>query len=250
MAVASDTAYELLKQRVIAGTYAPGAQLKEEHLARELDISRTPIRAALRRLVQDGLATADAGRGVRVSEWTEHDIQETYELRALLEGRAAELAARRGGLPLADQLDALNARMAQAIGQANGQAPGQSLDQSDERGPGLRGDPAEDALVERLQEINARFHRAILEASGSPRLRAMLAGLIDMPIVIRSYFISTRQDFIQSLNHHREIAAAVRIGDPDLARQAMQLHLGVAARRFTQRRREFGAVPCRVRLPA
>ncbi|RYY58636.1 MAG: GntR family transcriptional regulator, partial [Comamonadaceae bacterium] len=50
MAVASDKAYDLLKQRVIAGTYAPGAQLKEEHIARELAISRTPIRAALKRL--------------------------------------------------------------------------------------------------------------------------------------------------------------------------------------------------------
>lgn len=41
---ASDKAYELLKHRVIAGSYAPGAQLKEEHIARELEISRTPIR--------------------------------------------------------------------------------------------------------------------------------------------------------------------------------------------------------------
>jgi DNA-binding GntR family transcriptional regulator len=100
MAAASDKAYELLKQRLIGGSYAPGAQLKEEHLARELAISRTPVRAALKRLVQDGLATAEVGRGVRVAEWTESDIQETYHLRSLLEGRAAELAAQRGGAVL------------------------------------------------------------------------------------------------------------------------------------------------------
>ena len=211
---ASDKAYELLKQRVIAGSYAPGAQLKEEHLARELEISRTPIRAALRRLVQDGLATAEAGRGVRVSEWTESDIQETYELRGLLEGHAAELAARRGGAALADRLDALNDEMAGAL---------------DQGGAGR---------VRRLQEINARFHRAILEASGSPRLRTMLAGVIDMPIVIRSYFISTPDDLLQSLQHHRELSAAVRLGDAELARQVMQLHLRVAAHRFRQRRSE------------
>ncbi len=215
MAVASDSAYELLKQRVIAGTYAPGAQLKEEHIARELDISRTPIRAALKRLVQDGLATADVGRGVRVAEWTEIDIQETYELRGLLEGHAAELAARRGGTALADRLDELNEQMEQVIA-----------------GGG-------DAMAERLQDINALFHRAILEASGSPRLRAMLVGLIDMPIVIRSYFISTPKDLVQSLHHHRDLAAAVRMGEPELARQAMQLHLRVAAHRFKLRRSEF-----------
>lgn len=227
MAVAADKAYELLKQRVIAGTYAPGAQLKEEHIARELGISRTPIRAALRRLVQDGLASADAGRGVRVAEWTEADIEETYRLRALLEGHAAELATRRGGIVLADRLDALNARMERTLGK---------------RAAGV---------AAQLQEINAQFHRAILEASGSPRLRGMLASLIDMPVVIRSYFISTPQDLLQSLQHHRDLAAAVRAGDAELARQAMQLHLRVAAHRFRLRRSEFsgsqwpGAAPAR-----
>jgi len=215
MAAASDKAYELLKQRVIAGSYAPGAQLKEEHLARELDISRTPIRAALKRLVDDGLATAEAGRGVRVAEWTEGDIDETFELRGLLEGHAAELAARRGGTALADRLDALNDEMERAI--AAGGA----------------------ALAQRVQDINSDFHRTLLEASGSPRLRSMLAGLIDMPIAIRSHFISTLQDKLQSLQHHRELAVAVRAGDADLARQLMQLHLRVSARRFQLRRSEF-----------
>jgi DNA-binding GntR family transcriptional regulator len=217
MAAASDKAYEILKQRMVGGTYAPGAQLKEEHLARELEISRTPIRAALKRLVDDGLATADPGRGVRVAEWTDFDIEETFELRGLLEAHAAELAARRGGVALADRLDALNDQMDRAI------AKGGS------------------ALPERLQEINSAFHRAILEASGSPRLRAMLAGLIDMPIVIRSHFISTLQDKRQSMQHHRDIAAAVRAGDGDLARQVMQLHLRVASHRFKRQRNEFNA---------
>ena len=217
MAAASDRAYEILKQRVIGGTYAPGAQLKEEPLAQELKISRTPIRVALRHLVDDGLATADPGRGVRVAEWTEFDIEETFDLRGLLEAHAAGLAARRGGLALADRLDALNDEMDRAI------AKGGS------------------ALPERLQKINSAFHWAILEASGSPRLRTMLAGLIDMPIVIRSHFISTLQDKLQSLQHHRDLAAAVRAGDPDLARQVMQLHLRVASHRFRRQRNEFSA---------
>jgi DNA-binding GntR family transcriptional regulator len=217
MAAAADKAYELLKQRVVGGTYAPGEQMKEEHLARELDISRTPVRAALKRLVEDGLATWDPNRGVRVAEWNDFDIEETFDLRALLEAHAAELAARRGGTALADRLDKLNEQMARAI---------------DEAGP---------ALPQQLQEINSRFHRAILEASGSPRLRAMLEGLIDMPIVIRSHFISTMQDKLQSLYHHRDLAAAVRAGDPDLARRVMQLHLRIAAHRFKRQRHEFSA---------
>ncbi|TXH49528.1 MAG: GntR family transcriptional regulator [Burkholderiaceae bacterium] len=217
MPVASDKAYELLKQRLIGGGYAPGAQLKEEHLARELDISRTPVRVALKRLVQDGLATAEAGRGVRVAEWTESDIQETYHLRSLLEGHAAELATQRGGPALAARLQQLNEQMEAAI------AKGGS------------------GMAARMQEINSAFHRAILEASGSPRLRTLLATLIDMPVVTRSFFISTPQDMAQSLQHHRDLAAAVAVGDEELARSVMQLHLRVASHRFRQRRSEFSA---------
>ena len=217
MMTASHKAYDVLKQRVVGGMYAPGSQLKEEHLARELEISRTPIRAALKRLVDDGLASADPNRGVRVAEWTEFDIEETFHLRGLLEAHAAELAARRGGAALADQLDALNEQMDRAIG---------------EGGAGL---------PEHLQVINARFHRAILEGSGSPRLRTMLASIIDMPIVLRSHFISTLQDKIQSLHHHRDLAGAIRAGDGELARQVMQLHLRIAAHRFKRQRTAYSA---------
>ena len=111
------------------------------------------------------------------------------------------------------------------------------------------------SMAEQLQEINRQFHRALLDASGSPRLRAMLEGLIDMPVVIRSYFISTPQDLAQSLHHHQDLAAAVRIGDAELARNVMQLHLRVASHRFKMRRSEFsgtqweGATPARRRKP-
>ena len=217
MAAASDRAYELLKQRLIGGSYPPGAQLKEEHLARELDISRTPVRSALKRLVQDGLATSDPGRGVRVAEWTESDIRETYHLRSLLEGYAAELAAQRGGPALATTLQKLNQRMEAAIARGGADMPA------------------------RVQDINSQFHRAILEACGSARLRGLLGSIIDMPVIVRSFFISTPADMRQSLQHHQDLAAAVEARDGTLARQTMQLHLRVAAQRFLRRRSEFVA---------
>jgi DNA-binding GntR family transcriptional regulator len=130
----------------------------------------------------------------------------------MLEAHAAGLAARRGGIDLADRLDTLNEEMARAISEGDS------------------------SLAERLQQVNSQFHRAILEASGSPRLKAILEGLIDMPIVIRSHFISTLQDKLQSLQHHRDLAAAVRAGDGELARQVMQLHLRLAAHRFKRQR--------------
>jgi DNA-binding GntR family transcriptional regulator len=217
MPAASDKAYELLKQRLVGGSYAPSAQLKEEHLARELAMSRTPVRAALRRLVQDGLATAEVGKGVRVAEWTDFDIEETYHLRGLLEAHAAELAATRAGPAVAARLNTLNDQMEEAIAKGGART------------------------ASRVQQINGDFHRAIVDASGSPRLRSLLAGLIDMPVVVRSFFISTPEDMAQSLWHHRELTAAVEARDPDLARQLMQLHLRVAAQRFQRRRSDFKA---------
>ena len=215
MASASEKAYEVLKQRLVAGSYAPGAQLKEEHIARELGLSRTPVRTALKHLIVDGLATLDAGRGVRVAEWTDADIMETYHLRSLLEAHAAELAAQRRNPSVVAELEHLNRQMAATI---------------------ARGGPD---MVLALQAINSRFHRAILDASASPRLKTLLATIIDMPIVVRSFSVSTRADIQQSLQHHRDLTDAIASGDGDVAAQAMQLHLRIAARRLFRRRAEF-----------
>jgi DNA-binding GntR family transcriptional regulator len=215
MPSASEKAYEVLKQRLVAGSYPPGAQLKEEHIARELGLSRTPVRAALKRLIDDGLASMDAGRGVRVAEWTDADIMETYHLRAMLEAHAAQRVAERGDTAVLATLEQLNGEMAAAL--AKGGAD----------------------MMAKLQAINSRFHRAIVDASGSPRLKQVLATIIDMPIVVRSFFVSTRDDLEQSLQHHRDITAAIARGDAPLAAQAMQLHLKLAAHRFFQRRSEF-----------
>jgi DNA-binding GntR family transcriptional regulator len=215
MPSATEKAYDVLKQRLVAGSYAPGAQLKEEHIARELDLSRTPVRAALKRLIDDGLATMDPGRGVRVAEWTDADIEETYHLRWLLEAHAAERAAQRRDASLVATLHALNEEMAAVLAKGGAES------------------------VVRLQSINSRFHRAILDGSRSPRLKQLLASIIDMPIVVRSFFVSNRDDLQQSLQHHKDITSAIAGGDGDLAAQAMQLHLRLSAQRFFARRAEF-----------
>lgn len=215
MAAASEKAYDLLKQRLVAGSYPPGAQLKEEHIARELGLSRTPVRAALKHLIEDGLATLDERRGVRAAEWTDADIQETYHLRSLLEAHAAQRAAQRTNPALVAELEQLNRQMAAAI---------------------AKGGPE---MATTLHSINSRFHRAIVEASASPRLKMLLGTIVDMPVIVRSFFVSTRGDLQQSLQHHRDVTDAIASGDGEVAAQAMQLHLRIAARRFFRRRAEF-----------
>ena len=210
-----EKAYEVLRQRLVGGHYKPGTQLKEEPLARELGLSRTPVRTALKRLVEDGLATADAGQGIHVAEWSEWDIEETFQLRMLLEPYAACLAAERGGDDMLARLRASNQQMAAAISTG---------------GP--------DAIA-RVQEANRSFHHTLLDASGSPRLRSMLETMIDMPIIVRSFYLYTPAELEQSLHHHQDLTLAAEARDGELARQVMQLHLRMSYHRFMRHRSEY-----------
>ena len=206
-------AYDQLKLRLVAGYYQPGTQLKEEPLAEEFGTSRTPIRAALRKLVEDGLATADTGRGIQVAAWTQWDIEEVFQLRLLLEPYAAQLAAERCTLQILERLESSNAKMQEAI----------SSDTPD--------------MATMVQDANRAFHHTLLEASGSQRLINMLGTMIDMPVITRSFQLYSRSDMEQSLHHHRDLTMAVAAKDGDLAKQVMQLHLQMSRHRFMRNRR-------------
>ncbi len=214
----SDKAYDVLRQRLVGGHYTPGTQLKEEPLAKEFGLSRTPVRTALKRLVAEGLATADAGQGIHVALWSDWDIEETFQLRMLLEPYAASLAATRGGEELVAKLKGSNDQMAAAMLQGG------------------------DESVSQIQEANRTFHRALLDASGSPRLRMILESMIDMPIIVRSFYLSTRSELEQSLHHHQDLTVAAEARDGELARQVMQLHLRMSYHRFMHHRNSYRQV--------
>ena len=219
----SDNAYAFMRERIVAGHYAPGQQIKEEPIAKELGVSRTPVRAALKRLIEDGLATADAGQGVHVVVWGDMDIEETFHLRMLLEPYAAFLAAERGGASLVERLRHHNADMADGIG-------------------------AQD--IGKIQRANRAFHQALLDQSESPRLRAILESMADIPILSRSFYLSDEAELQQSLRHHEELTLACADGDGETARKAMELHLRAAYRRFVRRRAEYQEAAQRTGNPA
>mgnify|MGYP000878751869 FL=1 len=207
-----DSLYVVLRQRVVAGFYSPGTQLKEEPLAREFGLSRTPVRSALKLLIDDGLATAEGGQGVRVTTWSDHDVEDSFQLRLLLEPHTAALAAVRGGDPMVTILRQSNVEMAEAIRQEN---------------------------IQRIQDENRLFHLTLLEYCGSPRLRTILQNMIDIPMIVRSFYLANEDDLKQSLRHHEEITAAAIDANGDAARHAMQLHLSVSFKRFLRHRATF-----------
>src|SRR3989454_12817004 len=92
---ASVAATELIREAIIEGRLEPGRRLKEEELARELGISRTPVREALLMLQAEDLVVATPNRGATVRVHDANDLHDLYELRALLEGYATRRAAER-----------------------------------------------------------------------------------------------------------------------------------------------------------
>jgi DNA-binding GntR family transcriptional regulator len=215
MATGKDNAYEELRRRLLGGHYSPGTQLKEAHLADELGLSRTPVRAALKKLVADGLATAEGTQGIRVAEWTSDEIDENYQIRIMLEPYVVRLAVERGGPGLATALHGWNQKMAEGISV---------------------GGPAGMAQV---QDANQSFHRTLLDACRSPKLRAILHSAVSNPVVVRGLHLYSPEELNQSLHHHQDLTLAAEAGDAELAQQVMLLHLRMAYRRFTTRRAEL-----------
>jgi DNA-binding GntR family transcriptional regulator len=204
MTKANEAVYANLRRRIMAGNYEPGAQLKEETLAAEMGVSRTPIRVAFQRLIEEGLLIARANRGVFIAGWTRHDIEEVMALRFLLEPHIARIAAERATDEQIVELRQVNQRMEQS-----------------------RRSRAADRLMQ-IQVANNRFHQLLLEATSSPRLKRMAQNLIDMPMIIGSFYFYSEDELRQSVHHHDEIIRAVGHHDGAIAELAMLLHLRVA----------------------
>jgi DNA-binding GntR family transcriptional regulator len=215
MSNATDSTYASIRRAIMAGRYAPGTQLKEEYLAEMMGVSRTPVRSALQRLVGDRLLRSEANRGVFVAEWTGRDIEDVFELRLLLEPHAAGLAAIRADL---DQIDRLRAQTDRMEAYTR---------------PSFR-----DHLPE-IQEENHSFHNLILEASGSARLKSIAASLTDMPMIVGTFYFYSESDMQHSIQHHRELIAAIEAKDRTCAQEVMSIHLRVTHRIFMQNRKDL-----------
>ncbi|MBO9678599.1 MAG: GntR family transcriptional regulator [Acidovorax sp.] len=221
----SDTLYADLRRRLMSGYYAPGAWLREEHIAEEMKVSRTPVRAALQRLVEDGLLVA-AARGATVAQWTQWDVAEVFELRMLLEPHAAGLAAERATPEQVAEMEALNDEMEHWV-----------KSRKDDR-------------VARIQAVNNRFHHLLVEAARSGRLKALLQNYLDMPIMIGSFYFYSEQEMRESVEHHRQVTLAIRRRDRRFAEQAMAFHLRASFVRFEMQRVGAEEAPGPASIPA
>ena len=210
MSRASDTAYAAIRAAIGSGSLAPGAALREEELAAQCGVSRTPVRDALRRLEAEMVVRRTDGGRVYVADWAADDIDEMFTLRSLLEGHAAARAARRIGAAGLNEMHEINCLLETAV--------------SAESGPDVPG----------FLAANRAFHAAIVTAAASPRLAAMLARLIEQPVVQRTARLYDRAQLGRSASEHAELLAAFAHADPDWARAVMTAHIRRAYHAFSE----------------
>ena len=200
MSKASETAYRHIRGEILSGALEPGAPLREEALAAASGVSRTPVREALRRLEAERFVQRSGTQRSFVATLSPDDIAEGFALRAMLESHAA---ARAAGRITASQIDAL-AEHNGAIGVAVAAA-------------------AVDTPV--FIAHNRAFHQIVVEAAGSDRLAAMLATVVEQPIVLRTARHYDREAVTRSHAEHDELVLAFRRRDADWAHAVMTAHI-------------------------
>ena len=196
---ASEYAVNALIQAIRDGAYDAGDRLVESKLTRELGVSRSTLREVFRSLEADGLIRLEANKGAIVRSLTRQDIIELLQVRELLEGFAARLAAQRIG-------DGNNRALIQA-----------ALDSITAA--------RRDSQGFNYLEDNEVFHKLIIEMSGNKTLVQQIRQL-QMPYMRARYFDQLKlHDWNRSLNEHEQILLALLDDDDILAEQLMSAHI-------------------------
>lgn len=208
-----------VRDLLYSGSFRPGERLSEIALSDRLGLSRTPIRAALARLEQEGLIEVIPSGGYAVRSFSEADIIDAIELRGVLEGTSARLAAERG-VP-EDRLSAVLKILA-------------DLDE-------IVAPPVEDLDFERYHECNAEFHDQIKNLSGSMIIRQEIERVTNMPFADPSAFLKAQVDFPEfraslqvGQEHHRAIVDAVVNREGARAEALAREHARLAKRNLDQ----------------
>jgi len=206
--------YAKLRDLIVCGRLAPGTRIIEADIAARLGVSRTPVRSALHRLQQEGYVNElEGGRRARlmVTPLTRHDASELLHLMGQLDGLAGVEAARLPAAerrPLADEMSAINARLA-ALQVAE------------------RPDPND------FHDLDGAFHDAYVDAAAGPRLRALRTSIRPQTDrYVRVYVTAMSGDIGVSVEEHERIIRAVAAGDAARAQKAIEDNWRNAASRL------------------
>lgn len=194
---AQQHAVDSLRRLIVAGALQPGQRVNQEDLAEQIGLSIAPVREALRVLEQEGQLTYLPRRGYFVTELRIEDLEEIYELRQVLEERAARRA-----LPTLDD-DALE-RIALAARDCM--------------------DAAEAGDVAAELEANRRFHFAVLDSPDQVHAIRLVRLLWDSTEAYRAMYYNSPPERVRSIEAHDRIIAAIRARDADRLVRELDAH--------------------------
>jgi DNA-binding GntR family transcriptional regulator len=193
----SEKAYHLIKERIITLELEPLAVIDEQALMKDLDLGRTPIREALHQLAAEGLVIIAPRRGMFVADISITDLQKIFEVRMLLEGFCAQLAAQRA---TPGQI----ARMEAVLDELGG---------------------ASDEDIEALMMIDERLHELMYQAADNEFLTDSLQRLLAPSMRLWHLVLDRLHNVRESIEQHREVVAAIKAGDGDRAEALIQQHI-------------------------
>jgi DNA-binding GntR family transcriptional regulator len=193
----ADAAYAALKASILEGLLPPGVETAEQAVADQLGMSRTPVHEAALRLQHEGMLLVLPRKGLRVLPLDPEDLRQTYEVLVALEGAAAALLAVQAQPVALVALERATAEMGAAL---------------------ARGDRAAWAAAD------DRFHRALVEGCGNPKLARLAATATDQAQRARALTAARRPEPRLSAEEHAAILAALQAADPEAARAATAQH--------------------------
>jgi DNA-binding GntR family transcriptional regulator len=194
---------ERIRERIVDGTYPAGSRLVERSIAADLGVSRVPVREALQTLVREGFAVERDTGGTAVRAYEADEIDELFDVRAVVEGLLVEQLTTSGA-----DLGTLQASLDHVR---------QRLDAGDTTG---------------AVAANARFHEAMAALGQGPLVRQLLADLDQR----MRWLLRQHADPAAIHAEHRELVEAMESGDVDRAQEVNQRHMRTSRRAFDQAR--------------
>lgn len=192
----TDLVFAEIRDRIVTASLPPGSPVSEATLAKELTVSKTPVREALLRMRRIGLVEPTS-RGLRVTLASARSVRQAFEYRAALESQAATYATRHA---TAEQLDTVAYWASQSLRCAQGSDPA-----------GFR-------------QADQQFHEAAAKASGNEYMLLAIEDAFVLTVALRQRDVSLVRDFIPDALEHLEIAEALRARDSAGASESLARH--------------------------
>ena len=184
-----------LREAILSGVLKPGQRLDQNEIAEALNVSRSPVREALRTLAAEGLVQILPHRGAIVAELSPEELEEIYAIRAVLEGMAARLAVPNMDLARLEELETIL----------------HELNATDD--------------LDLWLELNRRFHHTIYQAAGRPRLLSLIENLRNTSAPYIRQYIDSSEHMEEAKESHQRIFEACARGDAAAARRETEKHL-------------------------